>query len=106
MNALLIKDTQGRCQCQICGKFFRKLGQHIYGKHHMLTSEYKKEYNLNQNTKLTSPDYQYKMRKYINKYYNLVVTQNLTFKGQNTRVQKGDQLRLNKSHNKIIEEVI
>lgn len=50
--------------CHICGKAYSKLGNHIAFAHHITTREYKEQFGLCYNTKLTSKPYQTLMRNY------------------------------------------
>jgi hypothetical protein len=36
----------GKIQCQICGKYYRQVGTHIYHRHHITAREYRKEYGF------------------------------------------------------------
>ena len=45
-----------RIQCHFCGNWYRNLDGHIWQKHNMSSSEYKKEVGLNQSCGLQAPD--------------------------------------------------
>lgn len=55
----------GRIICHLCGNSYHKLGAHIFNTHHLTTSNYKQQFGLNKNTKLTSIEYQTRMRSKI-----------------------------------------
>lgn len=91
----------GKIICHICRQAYDKLGSHIYNKHGIATKLYKEYFKLNHNTNLTNATYHIKMREYTTKNYDLVVTENLTHKGENTRIKSGDKLRKNITHHKV-----
>ncbi len=74
--------------CHICGKAVRKLGNHIAFCHKMSQKEYRERFGLYHNTRLSNEDYQKEMRKYNEKYAEVVVKDNLLKAGMNTRVNK------------------
>lgn len=72
--------------CHICGQAHRKLGSHIVLKHKMTQQEYRDEFKLYHNTRLSNKDYIKKMKNYTYKYKDIVINDNLIEKGKKTRI--------------------
>ena len=53
-GALLVSLDGEKVQCHICGKLFRSLGGHIWGKHRILARDYKETYGLAYTSSLVS----------------------------------------------------
>lgn len=43
-------------RCELCGKWFKGLGYHIYNKHKMTTDQYKKQFGLDRNQSLIADE--------------------------------------------------
>jgi hypothetical protein len=70
-------DLEWKCICELCQKSFNKLWSHLRMTHKMLAKDYKKQFWLDVRKWLLS-EYSYKKLKDNNdKYFNLVVTENL-----------------------------
>ena len=89
--------------CHICGMAYRKLGSHIYNKHHLTQKEYRERFKLYHSTRLTNQDYKTMMHMYNTKYYDLVVKKNLIEGGVSTRVSKTNILPGRKLGKEIVE---
>lgn len=55
---------EGKVICHICGKAYKKLGNHIYQIHHITTKEYRKQFELKKKP-LTELGYHLHMREII-----------------------------------------
>lgn len=88
-DGTIISNEDGEIICHECGKAFAKLGNHIHQRHNMTLNEYKDKHKLYHNDKLTSEDYQERMRKYTDENYRKVVIKNLIKKGKKTRFKIG-----------------
>lgn len=76
----------GHVVCHICGKAFTKLQQHVYYAHHLTKSEYCERFGIDKKCRLTSGEYNEKMRTYSYKYN---MDEQVKRVGHNTRFQKG-----------------
>lgn len=72
--------------CHICGMAYTKLQQHIYYAHDMSKKEYCDMFGLDHKARLTTDNYNKKMRDYAYKYD---MDKQLITAGENTRFQKG-----------------
>ena len=88
----IVYATNGDPICHICGMAYRKLGSHIVQKHHLTQNEYREKFKLYHNTKLSNQEYKDLMKKYNNRYYDLVVKKNLIEGGVKTRVSENNIL--------------
>lgn len=50
-------DGDSHVQCHACGKFYVRLGAHIWAKHGLSAREYKREYGLMQSQSLDAPQF-------------------------------------------------
>lgn len=91
---------KGKIICHICGKAFYKLGNHIYYSHHITAKEYKEEFELRYNIKLTSQEYQKVMRQHA---FNNDMDKNLKKWGKNTRFKRGKGQSRRVSSQEILE---
>lgn len=76
--------------CALCGRAYAKLGNHLWQAHQIDPITYLTNLNLPHNTRLTSVDFQEKMREYVRDNYDRVVEENLLQNGRNTRFVPGD----------------
>lgn len=97
----IVFDKQGKLICHICGKSYKKLGSHAIQAHGLTASEYRKEFGLCANCRLTSDDYSQKMRDYAYKYDMDLQLQRT---GKATRLAPGDKLR--KGKDVALQEVL
>lgn len=88
--------------CHICGMAYRKLGNHIYNKHHISQNDYREMFGLHHNTKLSHTDYTKQMKEYNTKYYDKVVKENLIKGGITTRISDNNILNGRKIGNIVI----
>jgi len=72
--------------CHICHKAYTKLQQHIYYKHHITKSEYCLQFGLDKNVRMTTNEYNQKMRDYAFKYN---MDEQVKRVGEATRFTKG-----------------
>lgn len=86
-------DEQNRLICHICGRAFKKLGSHAINGHGITAYEYKKMFELNNNTGLLIESSKEKLRQNIKDNYEVVVKQNLLENGSKTRFKKGSKGR-------------
>lgn len=86
-------DSEGKVICHICGRSFHSLDQHINMSHEETVSEYKQKFGLNANTGLRSELVKQKLRDYVAKNYDKVVTKNLKEKGKSTQFVSGNKGR-------------
>lgn len=85
----LIYDARGLLVCHICGKSFKKLGAHIWGKHHILKRTYCEMYGLDVERGLCSEEHRELLRENVMKHYNESVVENLIQGGRKTRFEYG-----------------
>ena len=78
--------------CHICRKAYRKLGNHIRFAHGLSQEEYRELFKLYHSTRLSNKDYVETMREYVDKYYDVVVEENLISGGKKTRVSENNIL--------------
>ena len=77
----------GDCICHICGKAYRKLGDHVTQAHEMTAREYFKKFKINcSHANASNITYRTHMRD-IQKPYT--ISDNLLEKGKATRFKKG-----------------
>ncbi|MGL5713356.1 MAG: MucR family transcriptional regulator [Paraclostridium sp.] len=86
-------DNEGKPICEICGRSFNKLGQHVYNSHGMSAKEYKIKFGLDLNKGLVAKSTKEKLQKANKDNYDKVVKNNLLKKGQYTRFKNGDKGR-------------
>ena len=91
--------------CHICGKAYRKLGNHIYQCHHITQQEYRVKFKLHHNTRLSNVNYQQTMQSYNKRDYKVVVQENLIKCGQQTRVSSTNILPGRKIGNNQVKVV-
>jgi len=51
------EPDDNKLQCQICGKWYKQVGSHIYQEHKMTAREYRKEYGFDLKKGQTTGDY-------------------------------------------------
>jgi hypothetical protein len=90
--------------CHICGQAHRKLGNHIKFKHRMSQQEYRDEFKLYRNTRLSNYEYQKTMAGYNKKYRETVVMNNLIEKGKSTRITSDKVFTFKRKYGKPILE--
>ena len=79
-------NQYGFIVCHECGKAFAKLQQHIWYSHKMTKKEYCDKWGIDHKTRLTTDNYNQKMRDYAYKYD---MDKQLQEVGKNTRFKKG-----------------
>lgn len=84
-------DNRGCVVCHICGRAFTRLGSHVKESHDLTIEEYKKIFELCNKTKTTEYTYSQHMRAMAYKYD---MPQRLQVSGRETRIKKGEALRL------------
>lgn len=72
-------------KCEICNKWYKGLGYHIWNKHKVKVSEYKKAYNIPQKTSLLAKEYRQERRDMV---YDNGTIQNLK-EGKKSQFKKG-----------------
>lgn len=93
-KGVVTRDKRGYIICHICGMAFKKLGQHAWNKHKLTAKDYKREFELCNNSHLTENTYAEKMSKLAYKYD---MPERLKITGKNTRIKPGDRhMRLGK----------
>lgn len=85
-------DSRNYPICHICGRAYKKIGAHLQ-QHNMTISEYRERFGINQRTALTNSTYHNKMKELAYKYG---MQEKIVEAGKNTRIKKGEKLRLNK----------
>ena len=77
----------GMVICSICGKAYTRLQQHIYYAHHIYKKDYCLQFGLDNKVRLTSEEYNKKMRDYA---YQYDMPEQLKTTGMSTRFKAGD----------------
>ncbi|MCK9541167.1 MAG: MucR family transcriptional regulator [Novosphingobium sp.] len=77
----VIKDSEGKLVCHICGKSFRSLSAHIWQSHNLTVKQYKILFGISQRTALISDD----IREIKKGYITGEVKNKLLSDGYNTR---------------------
>lgn len=85
----VIKSTDGRIVCHICGKAYRKLGGHVVQKHGITSYQYKIMFGLETSHGLISDEHKQHLADCVMRNYERCVVQNLVKKGSKTRFAKG-----------------
>jgi hypothetical protein len=78
-------DLDGLPICEICGKSFKKLCSHVVQKHNISSREYKIQNWLDIWKWICCQSTRQSLQEHIKKNYDLVVTQNLISKWEQTR---------------------
>lgn len=86
-------DNQGRPICHICGRAFNRVTSHAHKEHDISAYEYKKMFELNNNTGLLIESSKDRLRKHIKDNYDKVVKDNLINKGKDFRYENGHEGR-------------
>lgn len=90
----ITRDARGFVICHICGRAYKKLGSHIRESHGITINEYKRLFELCNNSKTTETTYSQHMRDLA---YHHNMPQRLQEAGRDTRIKTGDKkLRLGK----------
>jgi hypothetical protein len=87
-------NEEGLPMCELCGKHFKRVLNHVRMKHDgMSEKEYKKMFGFDIGKGICSKESAELSRKYVEKYYDKVVAANLISNGEKTRFIKGSQGR-------------
>lgn len=90
MNWVIETDGEWKIICKICGKSFNKLWAHLKETHKLLTSDYRKQFWLDQKARLMSESSIALASKRNKENYDRVVTDNLIAKWVDTRFKVWD----------------
>lgn len=90
----VVRDSDGKVICHICGRSYVRLGSHIRESHGMTIAAYKQQFGLCNNAKTTEPAYS----KYMSTLaYKNDTPEKLKISGAATRIRPGDKhLRMGK----------
>lgn len=92
--------------CHICGRAYRKLGNHIAFRHKISQKEYRDMFKLYHSTRLSNDNYKDLMRSYVKRDYKVVVEDNLIKCGTNTRTNENNILPGKKMNKPIPERML
>lgn len=90
--------VDGKTICHICGRAYRKLGQHAYNTHGITEKQYKEKFELNRTSSLISDTMKDILKNNVLKNYDKVVVENLINKGINTRTSSENKIKEGKLH--------
>lgn len=80
-------NSEGFVQCHICGKYYHGLGHHVTQAHNITAKEYRRDFGLDLNCRLSSEDL-------VKKRRSLVSDKSLE------NLSKGEDSRFKKGHNR------
>lgn len=86
-------DKEGKPICEICGKSFLRVMNHVRYKHDMTEREYKKQFGFDLIKGICSKDSSKLSRQRVYENYDLCINRNLMTRGEKTRFLKGDKGR-------------
>lgn len=87
-------NEEGLPKCELCGKHFKRVLNHVRMKHDgMNEKDYKKQFGFDLHKGICSKESAEVSRKYVEKYYDKVVAANLISNGEKTRFTKGSEGR-------------
>lgn len=86
-EAIAAHPAPGKKRCIICGRWYTKVGAHVYNRHHILAKEYRKLYNLPLKRGILSDE---KRREYANNCLTNGTAALLAEVGKRTRYRPGD----------------
>lgn len=86
-------DPDGKPICHICGESYDKVLSHAYHTHGITAYDYKKEFGLDVTKGIISEQAKKTAKENVLRYYNRVIAENLTKRGQTTRFKKGHKGR-------------
>lgn len=84
-------QANGKLQCLICMRWYRKVLSHVWQCHGVLAHEYKDTFGIEQGKGLIDSEQREALREHVKANADVVVKNNLINKGKMTRFKKGDR---------------
>jgi len=96
--------SPGKVECKLCGRFYHKIGAHVFMSHKLKAREYRKMIGEFLGVANMSPKSKELARKRVFENPECI-SENLIEKGKQTRIKKGDKLRTKKPKSIFINNI-